>query len=406
MGAVARTSPDFDAESQRIERDARDFMTSATGRHGYNPAVLDELGHATERATVSIVKGLRTIVRRIGGATAGIVLSLGIADLAGHAYYRVRHHTFLWNDDESHAVFRIRPITALVNDDQLITLKKDFSLGDVATDANGFRIGSNSYQGKARDIVFLGDSVPFGWGARADDTVPSRFARLLDSNARGETGVINAAVPSYSLYQSVRRYVREVDAKFPVSAIILQTWDPATQLARNGKSWTREMNWTTHGTSLTVPEWALQQPEWAKYSSLVHYSLRAFYRGTLSGPGLSPDDEQTRARFAAENERTLRELTERLERADIVLYLVSANPAPGVTENYPRLATALRWMNESLLAYASKTPRTHFVDLEGPFDLAGRKNLFIDDCCHLSDAGAELEARIVYDAMSQNGDIP
>jgi hypothetical protein len=70
------------------------------------------------------------------------------------------------------------------------------------------------------------------------------------------------------------------------------------------------------------------------------------------------------------------------------------------------MATALRWLNESLSIHARRNQRTHFVEILRVFDGAGRDKLFLDDCCHLSDAGAALEAKTIHEAMQQNGDLP
>jgi hypothetical protein len=68
------------------------------------------------------------------------------------------------------------------------------------------------------------------------------------------------------------------------------------------------------------------------------------------------------------------------------------------------VTTALRWTNESLRSYAATHRRTYFIDIVRRFDETGRDGLFIDDCCHLSNAGAALEAETIYREMIRNMD--
>jgi hypothetical protein len=58
-----------------------------------------------------------------------------------------------------------------------------------------------------------------------------------------------------------------------------------------------------------------------------------------------------------------------------------------------------------LKTYAQSSPRTHFVDIVRRFDEVGRPGLFVDKCCHLTDAGAAVEAQAIYDEISGNGDL-
>jgi hypothetical protein len=138
----------------------------------------------------------KATVRRL---CLGLIIAVVATDLVGHVYYRVRKGKFLWNTAGAFLVFQVRPLATFVDDARVVTLKKSFQFEDVKTDANGFRTTVGSYEGKARNVVFIGDSVPFGWGVPDELSVPSHFGRLLEKDAKTHIGVINAAVPSYSI---------------------------------------------------------------------------------------------------------------------------------------------------------------------------------------------------------------
>lgn len=101
----------------------------------------------------------------------------------------------------------------------------------VEIDENGFRGRKEHYEGRKRVVVFIGDSVPFGWGVSDEATVPFRFRVLLDEHGQTDVGVLNGALPSYSLLQAVERYRQEIRGRYPVASVIVQTFDPVTEFA-------------------------------------------------------------------------------------------------------------------------------------------------------------------------------
>ena len=334
----------------------------------------------------------------------GVVLAVLLTELVGHTYHRLRYGFWLWNDGGAAEIFRIRPFTVVVGDERVMTPIKNSRIPGLWTDHNGFRWRS-SYERKQRNIVFLGDSVPFGWAVPATQSVPAHFAGLLERDGKSSIGTINAAVPSYSLRQAIARYECEVDGKYPVSAVVLQTWDPASQLALHGAAWTPEMNWTTHDLELGEFDRFLirhlHRP--MRYSMLLYHGFRARFPEDHA-LRLSPDDVVTRNRFSRHVIESLRELGKRLDKRHIALYLLPANPAQGLRTD-DRQLTSVRWLNHAIQEYAKSAQRTHYIDIVERFDALGRDGLFVDDCCHLSDVGATRQAKIVYDEMSRNGDL-
>jgi lysophospholipase L1-like esterase len=77
----------------------------------------------------------------------------------------------------------------------------------VTTDANGFRVPAAGQSAPRTPILFVGDSVTFGFGVLAEESYPTQFGEQI-----GRPGdVLNAAVPGYNLEQvvrTIRRFIR------------------------------------------------------------------------------------------------------------------------------------------------------------------------------------------------------
>jgi hypothetical protein len=168
-----------------------------------------------------------------------ITFVLVFTEAFAHLGYRAIMGEFLWQT-ESRNAFSIRDFIQLVDDERFFTNKRNFSNGSIQTDENGFRLGLNKYSKDKPSFVFLGDSVPFGWNVKGNETIPSKFYKALLEVDPDPPGVINAAIPSYSLHQSVKRYEYEIHKKFQVRCVILQIYDPLFNLP----------NWDMHGTKI------------------------------------------------------------------------------------------------------------------------------------------------------------
>jgi len=90
-----------------------------------------------------------------------------------------------------------------------------------------WQVNSRGFRGKAPDpdkrtILFLGDSVTFGWGVRAEDCFVGLIQQRLKSEGYGDYDVINAGVPGYSSYQCLV-YLREILKQIRPDVIIVET---------------------------------------------------------------------------------------------------------------------------------------------------------------------------------------
>jgi hypothetical protein len=144
------------------------------------------------------VSGTVVSWRRLGVRLGLVFFGIGCADLIGHAYYRVSRSIFLWEAPPRTDFFNAIGFVERVSDERGATLRRNAASHEI--DSNRFRSGAGFYDREHRNIVFLGDSVPFGWDVPSKSSVPSHFAGLLDQAGERDLGVINAAVPGYTLH--------------------------------------------------------------------------------------------------------------------------------------------------------------------------------------------------------------
>jgi len=96
-----------------------------------------------------------------------------------------------------------------------------------------------NYKKNSKIFLFLGDSVPFGWGKEAEESFPYFF-----SFTNGNYKVINGAVPSYALPQAIARLSVEFSKIENIEYIYLQIFDPVSQYALYQGNWLPTDNWT------------------------------------------------------------------------------------------------------------------------------------------------------------------
>ena len=160
----------------------------------------------------------------------GLFVLLSVEVIAQFAFL-VRYGTFVWLPGTE--VFHLRSFRRAVADARHFTMIPNFSdpKADghgIATDAYGFRRGTHATRPDCPSVVFIGDSVPFGFGGSDRASMPSKlFDRL--QNANDPRCVINAAIPSYSLFQAVARFEREILDKFKIDPVYVQIYDPVSQ---------------------------------------------------------------------------------------------------------------------------------------------------------------------------------
>ncbi len=333
-----------------------------------------------------------------------IILTLVLTEATAQALYRIGYDQFVWetnkgNFTRAEEVFSVRDFIRLVDDRRYYVPKKNYryvhpgSQTVFTFDENGFREGLHTYSVDKNNIVFLGDSVPFGWKINDDQTLPSKFYELLaEGHTQAPYGVINAAVPSYSLDQAVQRYKRDIHRQFPVSHIFLQVYAPVPQFEAFGREWHRDLNWYTT-QRLDAPPYPIFE-----YSAL-YWLITESKRAVISqNRGLRLDDSVASERFEAGNIRSLDQLRALAEEDGAQLILQPVNIPKYAGENEIHKA-AIRKFNEILKSYAEAHPDVYYFEVRSYLHDFNSTELFIDKCCHLSETGTELQANFLREQL-------
>lgn len=355
-----------------------------------------------------------------------IILCLLFIDLAGQAAYRLIKGRFTWDTYNQYGfdIFNIRIFTEFTQDNRLVTMKNDFTGKQdswlIKTDANRFRIGKNKYFSNKENFVFIGDSVPFGWGVDGNINVPSKFYEIIKANLGDKYGVINAAIPSYSLYQAVKRYEFEINRKFPVKYLILQIYDPAANFANLGKEWNKRICWTSKNRLISYKDMIKThnccERFMHKCSSLYHtwnsYMIKSKEKKEAPPEMLDLNDKKAFDYFEQENNSVLEELYSMLTKDNVALILLPVNLAKplfdynkqelfSVSPLYKATLTAIESLNQSLKEFALSHRNVYYFDIESYFNKFNRKELFIDSC-HLSEKGAQKQAEFIFEQLKSN----
>ena len=355
-----------------------------------------------------------------------IALSLFLADISGQALYRLVKGRFTWETYEQYkfGLFSIRFFTEFVEDDRLVTNKKNF-IGkqddwEVKTDANRFRIGKNIYFKDKKNFVFLGDSVPFGWGVAGDKNVPSKFYELIKNLPGEKYGVINAAIPSYSLYQAVKSYQFGIDGKFPVKYVILQIYDPASNFAILGRKWNRHICWTSKNTLVSFRDMVKTHNRCERFMHKHSFIYHALYsaiskireRENAFPVSLDSNDKKVFNFFKQENNSVLEELYGMLAKHGIALIILPVNLAKPLSDykNQESLSltpasratfVAIDVLNQTLKEFAPSHKNVYYFDVASYFGKLDKGRLFIDSC-HLTEEGAQRQAEFIMEQLKAN----
>gem|GEM_PF-3167981 len=332
------------------------------------------------------------------------------SEISSHLLYRCLRGKFLWErKDRKVHVFRIRSFTERVDDERIITNKKNFSSDRlIQTDSNGFRTGTHHYFSDKENLVFLGSSVLFGWKVDGRHSAPSLCFDLITKRFSGEYGVINAAIPSYSLYQAIKRYEIEIYGKYPVQCVILQTYDPVSQFLMWGRKWRKEMCWATGDTFIATKHFLEEQPLqasfWYRYSTLFNVFVKLIHWNERMPSPLAITDRQTFYFFEKENFSLLESFHRLLQKDHIPLILLPINPLEDRGFRSEELFVINR-LNEVFRQFASSKQDVYFFDVRSYFDQfdASEKDTLFLDRVHLSERGSRKQAEFIVEELIKNG---
>ncbi|MBT8523619.1 hypothetical protein G6735_04745 [Polynucleobacter paneuropaeus] len=294
-----------------------------------------------------------------------------------------------------HGIFSIRDFTELVDDARFVTMKKDFSYvvsngkdaWNIETDENRFRVPprvDKDWRDKGDIFLFIGDSVPFGWGVDAQSSLPYLFQ---EKNKR-KFNVINAAIPSYSLAQAVERLQVEFSSVKNISYIYLQIYDPVSQYAQYGTHWHESDNWTNASIRLKDTCSIVSTKSILYMSNFLRLANDIYLKFSKCSSFATQPNSESDQRFINHIKSQLKKASDFAHKKHAILIVAplvrppKASSPEYLPETYARATELLNntFKNESF------TYGYRFIDLTL---LLNEDIDFIDLCCHLSLGGAQ-----------------
>jgi hypothetical protein len=297
-------------------------------------------------------------------------------------------------------MFIINSFTEKTNDKRIYTLKKNyFSLETIIdgindknwkifTSNDGFRIEENyTIDSTKEKFLFIGDSVPFGWGVNYNETVPYFFQKKnLDLT------VLNGAVPSYSLNQAVERFFIEFSQLENLKYLYLQVYAPAQIYAHFGTDWRPGDNWTT------ISKYILRNYEFLNVkipfygepytTSFIKKKVYRIQRKRLVEIKTSNESDK---KYIDYLNKDLIRLNTFLNKKKIKLILSPINAPDSTTQTFnDQYKNSIILTNDTFKKFSNKNENVIFFDISKK--LNSNDENFIDQCCHLSKAGAILIA--------------
>ncbi len=347
---------------------------------------------------------MRTTKRKPLSLLIWLIVSILVIEAGLQAVYRIRNGHWLARFE----TFRVEHLVA-THDKRQYSLKPGFSDPQRGININplGFRKTSQHAEPTAEHevIVHLGDSVPYGYGVRDEESYPAGLARLLQRQAV-PLKVVNAGVPSYNFQQSIESFDKQVKAHFQPKIVTLQAANDIGLFLRHRDRWTPEVTWTPHRSELT---------EYLKRSALfvqVAAPLANLRRARLDHP---PTDMLSHVEHITKN------FIERSIQSDTAVILMPIDPFYYQTANTDRNVQLARWeswkvaskgwaqlfdqFNEVLIRIVqqySEPDQVYFFDTRALLDELDRERLYADTI-HYSPEGNRIVATGLLHFISERG---
>ena len=314
--------------------------------------------------------------------------------------------SFIFLKFDSTELFQVRNFTVKTNDQRFFTLKKNLSLNilDQVTKKRWTLFSSNerlriskfdekvtNYLNKDNNeikFLFIGDSVPFGYGVDAKDSLPYIFQKYNKN-----LSIINGSIPSYSLDQSAERLSIEFNNLNNLKFIYLQIYDPVSQYAFLGTKWNENDNWSNF-PSQVLRTLNLKKISLPLYGEPFFYNFfkKKLFRIKQKKVKENQYDINSDQKYENHINLVLNKIYNLIDEKKIHLIISSTNiPKYSISAKSKSHLRALKILNSNLESFASKNKYVHFFDISKKLNLDDKK-MFIDNCCHLSNLGSELTA--------------
>jgi hypothetical protein len=291
--------------------------------------------------------------------------------------------------------FYFGEFTQIVNDDRQVTMIPNFTNPfyagfGISTDEWGFRRGTHKTNPGCPTIVFIGDSVPFGWGVPDTETLPSKVFDRMQRKGDNRC-VINAAIPGFTLFQTIARFEQEIVGKFNAEVVYLQVYDPVSSVVLYGSRWEQHLDWITpipihYSASVAIAERALQKMGWEPTSSETERFVTS--------------DIETLNRFRQSVRASLNHLDSLVKQQGIKQLIIAPLTVPhgaysGLSEGR---RTVIEAFNGELHSFAEDS-NISFVDTIALLRHFLDVDVFHDDCCHLNKLGNDIVAGKVLEII-------
>jgi len=301
-------------------------------------------------------------------------------------------------------IFNVRDFTEIL-DNKKITLKKNYKVDypkenwSVITSLKRTRISKDEIDLNKIDnqntskILFIGDSVPFGWGVDAENSLPNIFDKLNDGLIS-----VNGAIPSFEIKQSVDRLRLEFKDILNVKYIYFQIYDPVSQYSSLGARWKPGDNWT-NSDKLLLREIEDSFPniniafygEPNIYALIKKIALKKHFKFPWTTKDNDPnlESDENYKNYIRSQLRNLLEISNSMK-AKLILAPVTINPK-FIKEFSINHLKAINMLNKIFKDFSKKNDLIYFDTVLILSDIS--EDNFIDACCHLSSKGANKLAQ-------------
>ncbi len=354
--------------------------------------------------TIPVALSFRTRRKQLVWFTGVLVVMLWITcEIVLHATFRLSHGRWLWVPGEVHRVGFVQSVADRRAYELLPGYRDDAARMTITDD--GLRRTVPEPKLGSRRVVFLGDSVPFGWGVADDSTYPSAFQQLLLENGI-DLAVINAAVPSYNIRQSLDRWTSSRGRFGNVTLIFLQAANDISLASHFQRDWTPDVTWAS--LRFQLPD--AFRP---RLSALTFYLERSAASIAGHGDG-SWSTREVEINLRSELARFLRDreadgirvvvlpidpfyYQTKKEERNAALPLTAANRS--YVEHWSAMVGSV---NQCLADICGDHANAAFFDTRPLFDDADRAELYLD-FIHLTVAGNRLLARTLLEYCKREG---
>ena len=339
------------------------------------------------------------------------ILCLIFSEIVLHVVFRIRNGSWLWQNSP----FDIH-YAAPVSDRRQYNLRPNYTDKESAITINklGFR-GALVSADVDNLLVYLGDSIPFGYGVKDDETHPFIMSHLLKGMGY-KLNVLNAGVPSYNMRQSFDRLIYDVEPNYKSAnkIIIVQAANDVSLLTQYRENWTPDVTWADIRMS---SKWNI--PQYNKSAIIYHFRELLMRIDTFKQP--EPNREEHRkfddSKMISNIRHVIDEGLQYCLSNNMKVILLPIDPFYYQTMNTERNEVLRQWgrykrrvklwkdssskINNLLVEFAKTRKDVFFFDTRKILDQTDRNLMYID-FGHYSPEGNKLVAESLIDFMIAN----